>query len=165
MTTVDCPDCGNERTRVIDTGTSADGTSVRRRRECQRCSFRFTTYERPEWESLQVKKRGGTIEPFDRQKLRAGIERAVEKRDVTETTVTALVDDIESELQDREARIVSSSLIGELVSENLRTLDKVAYIRFVSVYKAFSEPQEFLSELDAVLDTELDDSEASTSTQ
>ena len=157
---MDCPDCGNERTRVIDTGTSADGTSVRRRRECQRCSFRFTTYERPEWESLQVKKRGGAIEPFDRQKLRAGIERAVEKRDVTETTVTTLVDDIESELQDREAGIISSSLIGELVSENLRTLDKVAYIRFVSVYKAFSEPQEFLRELDVVLDAELDEFKA-----
>jgi transcriptional repressor NrdR len=160
---MNCPDCGNERTRVIDTGTDADGTSVRRRRECQRCSFRFTTYERPEWESLQVKKRDGTIESFDRGKLRAGIERAVEKRGVTETTVTALVDDIESELQGREARIVSSSLIGELVSEHLRTLDEVAYIRFVSVYKAFSEPQEFLRELDAVLEAELDDFEASNS--
>jgi len=93
-----------------------------------------------------------------------GIERAVEKRDVSETTVTSLVDDIEGALQDREARIVSSSLIGELVSENLRTLDKVAYIRFVSVYKAFSEPQEFLRELDdAVLDAELDDFEPSNS--
>jgi len=162
---MNCPDCGNERTRVIDTETSADGTSVRRRRECQRCSFRFTTYERPEWESLQVKKRGGTIEAFDRQKLRTGIERAVEKRDVTETTVTTLVDDIESELQGQEARIVASSLIGELVSENLRTLDKVAYIRFVSVYKAFSEPQEFLRELDAVLDAELADFEAPNSSQ
>ena len=142
---MNCPDCGNERTRVIDTGTSADGTSVRRRRECQRCSFRFTTYERPEWESLQVKKRDGTIESFDRQKLRAGIERAVEKRDVTETTVTTLVDDVESELQNREARIIPSTLIGELVSESLRTTDKVAYIRFVSVYQAFSAPQELLS--------------------
>ena len=165
MTTMNCPDCGNERTRVIDTGTDADGTSVRRRRECQRCSFRFTTYERPEWQSLQVKKRGGTIEPFDRQKLRTGIERAVEKRDVTETTVTALVDDVESELQNRGGRIVASSLIGELVSENLRTLDKVAYIRFVSVYKAFSEPQEFLRELDAVLDAERDDFDAPTDSQ
>jgi transcriptional repressor NrdR len=162
---MDCPDCGEQRTRVVDTETGADGASVRRRRECQRCSFRFTTYERPEWDSLQVKKRGGAIEPFDRQKLRAGIERAVEKRDVTETTVTTLVDDIESELQDREARIISSSLIGELVSERLRTLDKVAYIRFVSVYKAFSEPQEFLSELDAVLDAELDEFKAPDSSQ
>jgi transcriptional repressor NrdR len=162
---MDCPDCGEQRTRVVDTETGADGASVRRRRECQRCSFRFTTYERPEWDSLQVQKRGGAIEPFDRQKLRAGIERAVEKRDVTETTVTTLVDDIESELQDREARIISSSLIGELVSERLRTLDKVAYIRFVSVYKAFSEPQEFLSELDAVLDAELDEFKAPDSSQ
>lgn len=160
---MNCPDCGNERTRVIDTGTSADGTAVRRRRECQRCSFRFTTYGRPEWESFQVKKRDGTIESFDRQKLRAGIERAVEKRDVTETTVTALVDDIESELQARRARIVSSSLIGELVSENLRTLEKEACIGVVSIYKTVSEPQEFLRELDSVLDAELDDFEASNS--
>jgi transcriptional repressor NrdR len=162
VTTMNCPDCGDERTRVIDTETSADGTSVRRRRECQHCSFRFTTYERPEWDSLQVKKRDGTIEPFDRTKLRAGIERAVEKRDVSETTVTSLVDDIESGLQDRETRIISSSLIGELVSERLRDVDKVAYIRFVSVYKAFSEPEEFLRELDAVLDAKVDDFEPAT---
>jgi transcriptional repressor NrdR len=148
---MNCPDCGDERTRVIDTETSTDGTSVRRR-ECQRCSFRFTTYERPEWDSLQVKKRDGTIEPFDRAKLRAGIERAVEKRQVTEEDVTSLVDDIETALQDRETRLVSSSLIGELVSERLRDVDKVAYIRFVSVYKAFSEPEEFLRELDAEVD-------------
>lgn len=165
MTTMNCPDCGDEQTRVIDTETSADGTSVRRRRECQRCSFRFTTYERPEWDSLQVKKRNGTIEPFNRTKLRAGIERAVEKRDVSETTVTTLVDDIESALQDRETRLVSSSLIGELVSDRLRDLDKVAYIRFVSVYKAFSEPQEFLRELDAVLNAEIDDFEAPNDSQ
>lgn len=159
---MDCSDCGNDRTRVIDTETSADGASVRRRRECQRCTFRFTTYERPEWDSLQVKKRDGTIEPFDRAKLRAGIERAVEKRDVSETRVTSLVDDIESMLQDRETRIVSSSLIGEHVSDRLRDIDKVAYIRFVSVYKAFSEPEEFLRELDAVLDAEVDDFEPAT---
>jgi len=72
VTTMNCPDCGDEQTRVIDTETSADGTSVRRRRECQRCSFRFTTYERPGGDSLQVKKRDGTIEPFNRTKLRAG---------------------------------------------------------------------------------------------
>ncbi len=162
MTTMDCPDCGNERTRVVDTETSSDGASVRRRRECRRCSFRFTTYERPEWDALQVKKRDGTIEPFDREKLRAGIERAVEKRDVAETRVTSLVDDVESTLQDRETRIVSSSLVGEHVSDRLRDVDKVAYIRFVSVYKAFSEPAEFLRELDAVLDAEVDDFEAAT---
>lgn len=159
---MDCPDCGNGRTRVIDTGTSGDGTSVRRRRECQRCSFRFTTYERPEWDSLQVKKRNGTIEAFDRTKLRAGIERAVQKREVSERTVTNLVDDIESTVQNRETKIVSSRLIGELVSDRLQDIDKVAYIRFVSVYKAFSEPEEFLRELDAVLDAEVDDYEPAT---
>jgi transcriptional repressor NrdR len=154
---MNCPDCGNERTRVVDTGTSADGASVRRRRECQRCTFRFTTYERPEWDSLQVKKRDGRIEPFDRAKLRGGIERAVEKRQVPESEVSAIVDEIEAELKDRDARIVSSSLVGELASERLRDLDGVAYLRFVSVYKAFSEPEEFVRELDAVLGDELDD--------
>ncbi|MCU4926083.1 transcriptional regulator NrdR [Halobacteria archaeon AArc-dxtr1] len=154
---MDCPDCGDKRTRVIDTEPSADGTSVRRRRECHRCSFRVTTYERPEWDSLQVKKRDGTIEPFTCTKLRAGIERAVEKRNVSEETVTSLVDDIERALQNRETRIVSSSLVGELVSERLRDVDKVAYIRFVSVYRAFSEPEAFRRELDAVLDAEVDE--------
>jgi len=157
---MNCPDCNNGRTRVLDTETSADGDAVRRRRECQRCSFRFTTYERPEWDSLQVKKRDGNIEPYDRQKLHDGITRAVKKRPVTDVQVTELVDGIEADLQTRDERIVASSLIGDLVSENLRALDKVAYIRFVSVYKAFSEPQEFLRELDAVLDAELDDFEA-----
>ena len=157
---MNCPDCNDDRTRVLDTETSADGDAVRRRRECQRCSFRFTTYERPEWDSLQVKKRDGNIEPYDRQKLHDGIIRAVKKRPVTDARVTELVDSIEADLQTRDERIVASSLIGDLVSEHLRALDKVAYIRFVSVYKAFSEPQEFLRELDAVLDAEMDDFEA-----
>lgn len=162
---MDCPDCGHDRTRVIDTKPSDDGTSVRRRRECQRCSFRFTTYERPEWETLQVKKRDDTIEPYDRAKLRAGIKRAVEKRPVSEDGVTAVVDDIERDLKDRETRIISSGLIGDLVSDHLRDLDKVAYIRFVSVYKAFSDPEEFLRELDAILDEEFDGHDSTESTE
>ncbi|WP_460923415.1 transcriptional regulator NrdR [Salinarchaeum chitinilyticum] len=150
-----CPDCGHDRTRVVDTGASDDGSSVRRRRECQRCSFRFTTYERPEWDSLQVKKRDGEIEPFRREKLRAGVERAVEKRPVDDAAVDELVDDVEAELRETDTRIVNTSVVGDLVSSRLRELDSVAYIRFVSVYKAFSEPEEFLRELDAVLDAEL----------
>lgn len=161
MTTMHCPDCGHDRTRVVDTGASDDGTAVRRRRECQRCRFRFTTYERPEWDSLQVKKRNGDIEPYRREKLRAGVERAVEKRPVDEAAVDALVDDVEAELHETDTRIVDSSLIGDLVSAALRELDSVAYIRFVSVYEAFSEPEEFLRELDAVLDAELPDHGAS----
>jgi len=157
---MNCPDCDNDRTRVLDTGSNTDGDTVRRRRECQRCSFRFTTYERPEWDSLQVKKRDGDIEPYDRQKLRSGIARAVEKRPITDEQVTELLETVETALRARDERIIASSLIGDLVSENLRALDQVAYIRFVSVYKAFSEPQEFLRELDAVLDAEIDDFEA-----
>ena len=156
---MNCPDCDNDRTSVLDTGSNASGDTVRRRRECCRCSFRFTTYERPEWDSLQVKKRDGDIEPYDKEKLRNGITRAVEKRPVTDAQVTELLETVEAELQDKSERIVTSRSIGDLVSENLRTLDQVAYIRFVSVYKAFSEPQEFLRELDAVLDAEIDDFE------
>ncbi|QIB76443.1 transcriptional repressor NrdR [Halogeometricum borinquense] len=154
---MDCPDCGHDRTSVVDTRTGEDGATVRRRRECKRCSFRFTTYERPEWETLQVKKRDGRIEPFDREKLRGGIERAVEKRPVDDDAVESLVEDVERELAGRETRIVSSSLVGELASERLRELDSVAYIRFVSVYKAFSDPEEFLDELDTILDDRLDE--------
>lgn len=160
-----CPDCGNDRTRVIDTATSADGTAVRRRRACPACSFRLTTYERPEWDALQVKKRDGDIEPFDRAKLRAGIERAVEKRDVSEAAVKALLDDVEATLQARGERVVDAEWIGEVVSERLREVDAVAYIRFVSVYKAFSDPEEFRRELDAVLDAEVDDFEAPNDSQ
>ena len=156
MTSMDCPDCGHQRTRVVDTGAS-DATTVRRRRECRRCSFRFTTYERPEWDSLQVKKRGGDIERFDPQKLRAGVERAAEKRPVDAAAVSSLVEDVESELERRDRRIVSTTLVGDLVSERLRELDAVAYVRFVSVYESFSDPEEFLRELDAVLEDEADD--------
>ena len=155
MTSMNCPDCGHERTRVVDTGAS-DATTVRRRRECRRCSFRFTTYERPEWESLQVKKRGGEIEPFDPEKLRAGVERAAEKRPVDAAAVSSLVDDVKAELERRDGRIVSTTLVGDLVSERLRELDAVAYVRFVSVYEAFSDPEEFLRELDAVLEDEVE---------
>lgn len=156
-----CPDCGHDRTRVVDTGASDDGTSVRRRRECRGCSFRFTTYERPEWDRLQVKKRDGAIEPYRREKLRAGVERAVEKRPVGEAAVATLLDDVETELRETDTRIVDSSVIGDLVAAQLKALDSVAYIRFVSVYEAFSEPEEFLRELDAVLDSELPDHGAS----
>ena len=159
---MDCPDCGHDRTRVVDTGAS-DATTVRRRRECRHCSFRFTTYERPEWESLQVKKRGGAIEPFDREKLRAGVERAVEKRPVDAAAVSALVDDVEAELERRDGRIVSTTLIGDLVAERLREVDTVGYVRFVSVYEAFSDPHECLRTLDAVLDdsaVDTDDTDA-----
>ncbi|MFD1644680.1 transcriptional regulator NrdR [Haloarchaeobius litoreus] len=153
---MDCPDCGHEPTRVVDTATSADGTAVRRRRECTTCSFRFTTYERTEWDSLRVEKRDGSVEPFDREKLRAGVERAVEKRPVGADDVATLVDAVKADLLDDDGRVVTSERVGALVSERLRSLDGVAYVRFVSVYRAFSDPAAFRRELDAVLD-EADD--------
>lgn len=159
MTTMDCPDCGHERTRVVDTGAS-DATTVRRRRECADCGFRFTTYERPEWETLQVKKRSGEVEPYDRGKLRAGVERAVEKRPIDESEVIALVDDVEERLRETDGRVVRTSRIGDLVAERLRDLDAVAYVRFVSVYEAFSDPEEFLREVERVLDDGIDGSDS-----
>ena len=155
---MNCQDCGHDRTRVVDTGASGDGTTVRRRREFQRCSFRFTTDERAEWDTLQVKKRDGEIEPCDRGKLRAGTGRAVEKRPATDDAVRRLVDDVEDELEERDTRIVST-LVGDIVSERLRDLDAVAYVRFVSVYRAFSDPEEFLRELDHVPGAELGETE------
>ena len=123
---MNCPDCNHNHTRVLDTETNGDGDAVRRRHECQRCSFRFTTYERPEGYSLQVKTRNGSIEPYDQQKLRGGILRSVEKYHVTDTKATELVGRIEADLQARDERIVASSLIGDLVSESViksRTFD------------------------------------------
>ncbi len=150
-----CPDCGYENTGVIDTRDTEKGNTVRRRRECRRCGFRFTTYERPEWESLQVKKRDGSIEPYQREKIRRGIELAVEKRPVSKQKVEKIVDQVEEEIKNEGTQIVSSRLIGQKISEKLRETDKVAYIRFVSVYKAFEDPEEFIQELDKILQENL----------
>ncbi|MFB6218598.1 MAG: transcriptional regulator NrdR [Halobacteriaceae archaeon] len=147
---MDCPDCGGT-SRVVDSRPSDDGATIRRRRECADCGFRFTTYERTEWD-LQIKKRDGSVEPYSREKLRAGIERAVEKRPVDADQVDDIVAAVEDDIEDRGSRIVPSTAVGDLVSERLRELDKVAYLRFVSVYKAFSDPEEFRRELDEVLD-------------
>jgi transcriptional repressor NrdR len=148
---MDCPDCGHGTSRVVDSRPSEDGTAIRRRRECEACGFRFTTYERTEWDR-QIKKRDGSVEAYSREKLRAGIERAVEKRPVTDAEVEDIVAAVEADLAERGSRIVPSTAVGDLVSERLRDLDKVAYLRFVSVYKAFSDPEEFRRELDEVLD-------------
>ncbi|MFB6135987.1 MAG: transcriptional regulator NrdR [Halobacteriaceae archaeon] len=146
-----CPDCGEGTSRVVDSQPINEAGAIRRRRECKECGFRFTTYERTEWD-LQVQKSDGSIEPFSREKLRAGIERAVEKRPVTDQQIADLVDGIESDLQDTDSRIVDSTDIGDRVSERLHDLDTVAYLRFVSVYRAFSDPEEFRRELDEVIE-------------
>jgi transcriptional repressor NrdR len=150
---MNCPDCGHAGSRVVDSRPINDGDAVRRRRECRDCGFRFTTYERTEWD-VQVNKSDGSVEPFSREKLRAGIERAVEKRPVTEEQIDEVVGGVERELRERDSRVVDSTVIGNIVSERLREIDSVAYLRFVSVYRAFTDPEEFRRELDEVLDGE-----------
>ena len=152
VTTMDCPDCGHDRTAVIDTSGSTDAQTVRRRRECRDCGFRFTTYERPAWDRPQVRKRDGSLEPYDRQKLRAGVTLATRKRPVDADAIAALLDEVEATVIGEGTTLVSAADLGAAVAARLRALDAIAYIRFVSVFRAFSDPEEFLAELDTVLD-------------
>lgn len=122
---------------------------MRRRRECPDCSTRFTTYERTEWDGTQVRKRDGEIEPFDHQKLLGGVLRAVEKRPVSEQEARNIAEDVEDDVLNG-GDVVETREIGERVSERLREVDEVAYLRFVSVYKEFSDPDEFAQELDRI---------------
>ena len=147
---MNCPSCDTESTNVVDSRPTEGGTAVRRRRECPDCGTRFTTYERTEWEGTQVRKRDGDVEPFDREKLLGGVLRAVEKRPVSEEEAREIVDEVEDEVLSNGAQVVETSEIGEKVSERLREMDEVAYLRFVSVYKEFSDPDEFAEELDRI---------------
>lgn len=145
---MNCPSCGEPRTNVVDSRPTDGGEAVRRRRECPDCDLRFTTYERLEWQTLQVRKRDGDVEPFDRDKLLDGVRRATEKRPVSEDEVRRVVDDVENELQSRDRQVVDTEDVGELVTERLRELDEVAYLRFVSVYREFSDADEFAREIE-----------------
>jgi transcriptional repressor NrdR len=146
-----CPFCGNEEDKVIDSRTSQEGRSVRRRRECEKCGKRFTTYEYVENVSLTVVKNDGRREDFDRQKLQRGIELACNKRPISLKKITSLVDETEEELQGLSKKEVSSKEIGELVMKKLKDLDEVAYVRFASVYHKFKDINEFLAELQGLL--------------
>jgi len=147
---MNCPGCDADSTDVVDSRPTEGGSAVRRRRECDGCGTRFTTYERTEWEGTQVKKRDGEIEEFDHDKLLSGVLRAVEKRPVSEEEAREVADDVEEEVRARGGNVVETSEIGEMVSERLREVDEVAYLRFVSVYKEFSDPNEFAEELDRI---------------
>jgi transcriptional repressor NrdR len=138
-----CPRCDSTENRVVDTRTSRAGRAVRRRRECLTCGSRFTTYEYVEERALQVLKRGGSSEAFDRSKLVASLLTACAKRPVSLLQVEAIVDEIDDALS-RQARVeVPSTLIGEMVMERLKPLDRVAYVRFASVYRDFQDEDEF----------------------
>ena len=142
-----CPFCGNDDTKVLESRQVDEGTAVRRRRECERCSRRFTTFEKYEDTPLIVVKKDGRREEFSRSKLKAGILRACEKRPVSTERIEEVVYVIEKNLRNSHDREVSSTAIGEAVMNALVQLDEVAYIRFASVYRDFKDIQRFLQEL------------------
>ncbi|MBA7699823.1 Transcriptional repressor NrdR [subsurface metagenome] len=147
-----CPFCGDDNDRVIDTRPSEGGEAVRRRRECLNCDRRFTTYERLETLPIMVRKRDGSVQPFDRQKILAGILKACEKRPVSLEDMENLVNDIEQDLYGKLEREVDSTYIGEKVIMALEKLDEVAYVRFASVYRQFKDINQFMRELKNILD-------------
>jgi transcriptional repressor NrdR len=149
---VRCPFCTAADTRVMDSRDSAEGTIIRRRRECEGCKRRFTTYERVEELNPLVVKKDGRREGFDREKLIAGLKKACEKRPVSVEQVEKLVSDIERRLQELGEKEIPSTTIGELVMERLPALDEVAYVRFASVYRSFRDIKEFMAELKDILE-------------
>lgn len=146
-----CPFCGHLEDKVVDSRESREGESVRRRRECQSCKRRFTTYERTDEIPYMVVKKDGRRERFDRQKVLAGLLRATEKRPVSVGRLEQIVDEAESLVADSAERERSTSEIGELLMERLRQIDKVAYVRFASVYRDFQDEQEFFNELKTLM--------------
>ena len=144
-----CPSCGSLNDKVIESRTMANGESIRRRRECMDCGYRFTSYERIEEKPFMVIKRDGRRQPFDAEKLAKGIERALEKRPVSTVTIEQLVTELENEayLRGKNSREISTTELGEIVLQKLNELDKVAYIRFASVYKHFDNLEEFIEEV------------------
>jgi transcriptional repressor NrdR len=146
-----CPFCGHQEDKVVDSRTSSDGSSIRRRRECLACEKRFTTYEHVEEQPLMVIKKDGRREPFDRHKLLAGLVKACEKRPVSMDQLEQLVDELERELSQHFEREVPSREVGERVMKRLHALDPVAYVRFASVYREFKDVEQFMRELKDLL--------------
>ena len=146
-----CPFCSHENTRVIDSRPAEDNNSIRRRRVCDECGKRFTTYEKIETIPLIIIKKDNNREAYDRSKIEAGVLRACHKRPVSAQQITTLVDEVENEIFNREEREIPSGTIGELVMNELKDLDAVAYVRFASVYREFKDVNTFMDELKSVL--------------
>ncbi len=142
-----CPACANEETKVVDSRTSTNGLGVRRRRECSKCDFRFSTVETVEIFDLTVLKRGGQREPYQKEKLESGLRYALIKREKTPEQVRALIGKIERDIQRLRKAEVTSSEIGEIVMNHLRKFDSVGYIRFASIYRSFEDVQTFQEEV------------------
>ena len=142
-----CPFCAHQESKVVDKREGAGGKTTRRRRECQKCTRRFTTFERVETLDLLIIKKDGRREIFDRVKLRSGIIKACEKRPVSADDIEKIIDQIEADLRKRNREEVLSKRVGELVTKRLKKLDEVAYIRFASVYRQFANLSDFEREL------------------
>ncbi len=147
-----CPYCSNTDTRVIDSRPADDGSSIRRRRCCDECGKRFTTYEKVETIPLQVIKKDNTREQYDRSKVEAGVVRACYKRAIPTEAIQKTVEKIETEIFKREEKEIPTSVIGEIVMENLKELDEVAYVRFASVYREFKDVNTFMAEIKKILE-------------
>ena len=149
-----CPFCRSDNDRVIDSRSSDDGFSIRRRRECVGCKRRFSTYERVEELNIKVIKKDQARVPFDRTKIRTGLEISCWKRPVSNEQIEAIVSAVEADVYEHYEQEIASHEIGELVMKHLETLDQVAYVRFTSVYRSFQDARDFVDELKPMLDGE-----------
>ena len=148
-----CPFCGDDNTRVIDSRPADDNEAIRRRRQCDECGKRFTTYVKVETIPLIVIKRDKNRETYDRSKIESGVVRSCHKRPVSVDQIEACVDEIENKIFNLGVREIESEKIGEIVMDQIRDLDQVAYVRFASVYRQFKDADTFMSELKKLLDT------------
>lgn len=147
-----CPFCRKDNDRVIDSRASNDGASIRRRRECLSCERRYTTYERPEETTIKVVKKDGSRAPFSREKIQSGLERACWKRPISTRQIESTVNAIENDVYQNHETEIETRDLGLLVMEHLRELDEVAFVRFASVYRQFSDAQDFFEELLPILE-------------
>ena len=147
-----CPFCGIEDTRVIDSRPADDGASIRRRRQCDACDKRFTTYERVDTIPVMIVKKDNTREAYNRVKIEAGIIRSCHKLPISAEQITEVVDSIEKEIFAMEEKEISSSIIGEILMERLKALDPVAYVRFASIYREFKDVNTFMNEIKKILE-------------
>lgn len=149
-----CPFCGEENTKVIDSRPADDNSSIRRRRQCEKCDKRFTTYEKLETIPLAVIKKDMTREPYDRSKIERGLFRSCTKLPISIDQINQVVDSVETEIFNLEKKEVPSQYIGEVVMERLKDLDPVAYVRFASIYREFKDVNTFMDEIKKILDNQ-----------
>ncbi len=147
-----CPYCGHENTRVIDSRPAEENNSIRRRRVCDECNKRFTTYEKVETIPLIIIKKDNNRESYNREKIENGVMKACHKRPISADQLTGIVDEVETEIYAREEKEIPSTVIGELIMDKLKDIDTVAYVRFASVYREFKDINTFMDELKKVLD-------------